>query len=208
MSDEKIRSTPPDGDKKAPPSGARRRGVASKRIKLLVDLVIFAMLAAVMFSLKVALAGIPNIEPVSLLIIVYTAVYRARALIPIYIYVFLEGLYFGFSVYWFGYLYVWAILWLVIMLIPKRLFLARGRRAIAAGALIAAVSGLFGLSFGTLMAPPQVLMFGLDMGRIWIWILNGIYFDLLHAAGNLAFGFAALPLVGLLRRLEEMRTFK
>ena len=177
-------------------------------MKAIVDLVIFSMLAAIMFTLKVVLAGIPNIEPVSLLIIVYTAVYRFRALIPIYIYVILEGLLFGFSVYWVGYLYVWAILWGVIMLIPRRVFDASGRRAVILGACLALISGAFGLAFGTLFAPSQIAIYGLSFDAMLAWIAAGLPYDLLHACGNFAFAAAALPLIRLIKKLESQRTFK
>ena len=207
MPDTTKKSVTEAGDR-PPASGNGRSKLISRRIKLLVDLVIFAMLAAVMFSLKVVLAGLPNIEPVSLLVIVYTAVYRVRALIPIYIYVVLEGLLFGFSVYWYGYLYVWTILWLAVMLIPRAAFAVSGKWAAVIAPLIALLSGAFGLAFGLLMAPPQVYYFGFSLDKIWAWVLAGIPYDVAHACGNFAFGFAALPLVSLLKKLEASRAFK
>ena len=196
------------GERSPAPRARRRQSIAYQIIKAVVDLVIFSMLASIMFTLKVVLAGIPNIEPVSLLIIVYTAVYRVRALIPIYIYVILEGLLFGFSVYWIGYLYVWAILWAVIMLIPRRAFDANGRRAAVLGVCLALISGAFGLSFGALFAPSQIAIYGLSFDAMLAWIASGLPYDILHGCGNFAFAAAALPLIKLIKKLESQRTFK
>ena len=205
---ENLKTIPEAGERSPAPAGRRKKTVAYRMLKAIVDLVIFSMLASIMFTLKVVLAGIPNIEPVSLLVIVYTAVYRFRALIPIYIYVVLEGLLFGFSVYWIGYLYVWAILWGVIMLIPRRAFDASGRRAALLGVCLALISGAFGLAFGALFAPSQLAIYGLSFDAMLAWIAAGLPYDVLHACGNFAFAAAAIPLIRLIKKLESQRTFK
>ena len=61
------------------------------------------MLGAIMFATKVIMEFLPNIHPLGLLTVVYTVVFRKRALIPIYIYVFLNGLFSGFSFWWLPY---------------------------------------------------------------------------------------------------------
>ena len=75
------------------------------------DLVLFAMLAAIMFCSKVVMEFLPNIHLLGVLTMVYTIVFRSKALIPIYGYVLLNGLYAGFSIWWVPYLYIWTILW-------------------------------------------------------------------------------------------------
>ena len=198
-----------DGEPSTPTRHTKHTSRARRRLRATTDLVIFAMLGALTFALKMALAGIPNIEPVSLLIIVYTAVYRFRALIPIYIYVFLEGLVFGFTNYWIGYLYIWAVLWLITMLLPRRIWSASGRTAVLAAVAISTVSAIFGLLFGALFAPAHAIVFGFkSWGEVLSWIAAGLVFDISHTVGNFAIGLAAIPLVRLIRRLEAARTFK
>ena len=58
-------------------------------------MVLMPILAAIIFVAKMAMAGIPNVEPVSLLIIAYTIVFGWKAIIPVYIYVGLEILIWG-----------------------------------------------------------------------------------------------------------------
>ena len=52
-------------------------------------MVIFAMLGTLMFCSKIILEVLPNIHLLGMLTMVYTIVYRRKALIPIYIYVFM-----------------------------------------------------------------------------------------------------------------------
>ena len=78
------------------------------------------MFGAMMFALKIAMSALPNIHPLGLIIMLLTVVYRTKALIPIYIYVFLEGIFY-FGVWWFPYLYIWTVLWGITMLLPKNM---------------------------------------------------------------------------------------
>ena len=65
-----------------------------------------------------------------------------------------NGIFCGFAAWWLPYLYLWAILWGVTMLLP------RGLRPRLAVPMYMAVCGLHGLLFGTLYAPAQALLFG------------------------------------------------
>jgi hypothetical protein len=62
--------------------------------------VVNALLAALMTVLQVVMAPLPNIEPVSLLILVYTLVYGGQVFYIVYTFVLLEGLLFGFHLWW------------------------------------------------------------------------------------------------------------
>lgn len=157
---------------------------------------IFAMLGAVMFASTYVMKVLPNIHLLGMLIMVLTLVYRQRALIPLYIYVFLEGLFGGFALWWIPYLYIWAVLWGVTMLLPRRM------PAKVAVPVYMLVCALHGLTFGLLYAPAQMLLFGLPLRSVPAWLAAGLPFDLLHAAGNLAAGTLIVPLAKLLQRLE------
>ena len=61
------------------------------------DLVIQALLGAILFAVQVALSPLPNIELVSILCLVYTLTFGVRALGAIYVFVLLEGLLYGFG---------------------------------------------------------------------------------------------------------------
>ena len=74
------------------------------------ELVRDAFLAAILLVLQVSLSWLPNVELVSLLLILYTLVFRRHVWFILYVFVILEGLIYGFGLWWFSYLYVWAIL--------------------------------------------------------------------------------------------------
>lgn len=168
----------------------------TKRRLTVREIAIFAMLGGIMFCSRLLMAALPNIHFVGTLTVAYTLTYRKKALIPLYVYVALEGIYaicIGMILWWLPYLYIWTILWGMTMLLPKRL--PQGVLAV----LLPLVSALHGLAAcGALYAPAQALMFGLDFNGMLAWIVAGIPFDLMHAFGNLLLGFLILPLYKLL----------
>ena len=165
-----------------------------KRFRHLFELVLFAMLATLMFVSKIIMEALPNIHLLALLITVYTVVFRAKALIPIYIYVLLNGLYGGFSLWWMPYLYIWTILWGAVMLLPKQM------KPTIACIVYATVACLHGFLYGVLYSPAQALLFGLDFEETVAWIIAGFPFDIIHGVSNFIVGFSALPLIKTLRK--------
>lgn len=161
------------------------------------DMIIFGMLGALMFAAKVAFEALPNIHPIAMFIMVFTVVYRVRALIPLYIFVLIFGLYYGFSIWWIPYIYIWTILWGMTMLLPKKM------PDKAAMIVYPIVCGLFGLLYGTLYAPAQAILFGYDFPTTLKWIAAGLPFDAIHGLSNLGLGLIVLPLSKVLARLEK-----
>ena len=147
---------------------------------------LFGILGGLTFAAKVAMMALPNIEPVSLLIMVYAVTLGKKCLFPIYIYVILELLLYGIGIWSVGYLYVWAALALASWLL-------RGMSSPFGWALLA---GGFGLLFGALFTPVCLLFGGPSFAVSW-W-LSGIPFDLIHGAANFAL---VLVLFAPLRRL-------
>ena len=162
-------------------------------------LVVFSMLGALMFASKQALEGLPNVHMLGMLTMVYTLVYRKYALIPVYIFVFLEGVWAGFGLWWYPYLYLWAVLWGATMLLPKKMPVE------VQIPVYMIVCALHGLCYGTLYAPFQCYAFlGGDWSKTVKWIALGFPWDVTHAIGNLAMGTLIVPMVRLLRKLETM----
>ena len=162
-------------------------------------MVLFAMLGTLMFVSKVIMEVLPNVHLLGALTVTYTVVFRTKALIPIYIYVALNGLYAGFSVWWIPYLYIWAILWAITMLLPKRM-----PRCLAAF-VYPALCALHGFAFGALYAPAQALMYGMNARQMLAWIVAGLPFDIVHGIGNFVAGLLVLPLSELMRKLVRRR---
>lgn len=174
--------------------------------------IIFAMLGAILFVGKLAFEALPNIHMVGMLIVTYTVVYRKYALIPIYVFVLLSGLFYGFAQWWLAYLYIWAVLWGMVMLLPQhtprflRKVLPQSAVRILQVGMYCGVCALHGLLYGTLYAPLWALIAHLSFRGMLLWIAAGLPADLLHCAGNLAMGALILPLALLLRRLEQRLT--
>ena len=161
------------------------------------EIAVFSMLGALLYASKLVMEVLPNIHIVGLLIMVYTIVYRKKALYPLYIYVMLTGFFAGFATWWIPYLYIWTVLWAVTMLLPKKM---PKRTATIVYAIVCALHGLF---FGVLYAPAQALLFGLDFEGMLAWIAAGFVFDAVHCAGNLCAGLLVWPLSQTLLRIER-----
>ena len=134
---------------------------------------VLALCTALVFGLQIALAALPNIEVVTLLFLVYTLYFGRRTLYIIYIFAVLEGLVYGFHVWWVMYLYVWTILWAAVTLL--------GRRPHPA-VFWAVVAAIFGLLYGLLCAVPYWIVGGYAAAFAW-WVA-GIPFDFIHCASN------------------------
>lgn len=161
------------------------------------EMCVFSMLGTIMFLSKLVMELLPNIHLVGTLTVVYTLVYRKKALIPIYINVLLVGVYGGFNYWWIPYIYIWTLLWGAVMLLPKSI---PQKAKIIVCPLI---SSLHGFLYGTLYSPAQALMFKLSLKQTIAWIIAGIPFDILHGVGNLILGFLILPLTTLLLKLSR-----
>ena len=136
------------------------------------ELVLIALLSALLLVAQVGLAFLPNIEVVSLLIILYTLFFKKKTLYIIYIFALLEGLIYGFGIWWIMYLYVWTILWGITMLLKEE----------KSPVIWAFISGFFGLLFGTLCSVPYFITGGVGMGISWI--ASGLLMDIIHGIGN------------------------
>ena len=162
------------------------------------EIAVFSMLSAIMLVSKIVMEGIPNVHLLGTFVVAFTLTYRAKALFPIYGYVFVNGIWEGFNPFsWLPELYLWLILWGAVMLLPKKM------PKVLAPIVYMLVSGLHGLSFGTLYAPAYALFSGMGWDRVWLWILAGLPFDLIHGIGNFVLGTLIVPIASLLRKLDK-----
>lgn len=150
-----------------------------------------------MYASKVMMEGLPNIHLVGVFTIAITLVYRKKALYPIYTYVLLNGLFGGFSMWWVPYLYIWTILWGATMLVPENI------PSKAKPIVYMILCSLHGFLYGTLYAPAQALMFGLDFKQTISWIVAGFPFDCIHGVSNFFCGLLIIPIVKALEKAEK-----
>lgn len=157
------------------------------------ELALFSVLGALTFAAKYAMSFLPNIEPVSLMTMLFAVVFGRKCLYPIYLYVSMEVLFYGIGLWNINYLYIWAIL-------AAAAYLFREMRHPLGWAMI---SGVFGLLFGALCGIVDVFIGGVPYA-VSKWI-SGIPFDIAHCAGNF---FIALVMFSPLRKLLEQQYAK
>lgn len=143
----------------------------TKSSRSVLNLAVLALCGGLMFGIQVAMQALPNIELVSLLVILFTLKFGLKSLSSIYVFVLLEGLLFGFHIWFFSYLYVWTLLAFAVWLL-------RDMRTPLGWAVL---SGIFGLLFGALCSLPY--FYGGAALALSYWI-SGIPFDLIHCVSN------------------------
>lgn len=161
------------------------------------EMAIFAMLGAVMYASKMLMEFAPNIHLLGTFIVAFTVVYRKKALYPIYIFVLLTGLLNGFAMWWIPYLYIWTVLWGIVMLLPKNI------PSKIKPIVYMAVCALHGFLYGTLYAPTQALLFGLNFKGMITWIIAGLPWDLVHGISNFFCALLVVPIVKVLHLAEK-----
>ena len=66
-----------------------------------------------------------------------------------------------------------------------------------------AVCAGHGFLFGTLYAPAQALLFGLDFKGMLAWIVAGLPWDFVHGVSNFFCGVLIVPLISVLRLADK-----
>ena len=136
------------------------------------ELLGLSLMAALMFGAKVALSFLPNVHLGALFLIAATLRFGPKALYTAFIYVMLEGLVYGFGLWWISYLYIWPLL--VLLALPLR--------KTKSYFVLSVLGALHGYLFGALCAIPVGVISGLAAGFSY-WIA-GIPFDLIHGTSN------------------------
>ena len=132
---------------------------------LLKELIVFSMLGTIMFLSDLLMEALPNIHAIAMFIALFTLLYRWKALIPLYIYIALMGVYSGLALWWIPYLYVWFPLWALMMIVPK------GAPDKLKFILATVFCSLHGITFGLLYTPGKAIMYGVNFEGMISWYL-------------------------------------
>lgn len=169
---------------------SKRQGRLSVR-----DLVLLALIGALMFGSKVVLAFLPNVHLNALFILLAVLLFGKRAFYSVFVYVMLEGLIYGFGIWFISYLYAWPLLTLVALAM-------RNNRSWLLWAVVAAGHGLI---FGALCSIPYIFIQGVPGAIAW-WI-SGLPFDCIHAGSNFVIVLVLLkPLYEITGKLVAKKT--
>lgn len=135
-------------------------------------LALAGLMGALLVVGKQALSGLPNIEVVSLLVVLFTLELPRETPAAITVFLLLQGVLYGFGLWWAMYIYVWYLLALLTWLL-RRMDKALGW---------ALLSGMYGLCFGGLCA--GVYLVAKSPAFALSWWISGLPYDVLHGAGN------------------------
>lgn len=163
-----------------------------KNSKLLIsvrEIALFGVLGGLTFAAKLVMSGLPNIEPVSLMVMLFAVTFGKKCIYPIYVYVAMEILVYGINLWNVYYLYVWLVL-------AVAAYLMRRNQEPLFWAILSAV---FGLSFGALCGITDIFVLGGIAPAVAKWT-SGIMFDVIHCGANFVI---ALLLFKPLRELME-----
>lgn len=127
---------------------------------------LLALLSAILLIGQIALGFLPNIEVVTLLIMVYSIVFRKKVFFIIYVFVLAEGLVYGFGIWWFNYLYVWSIQAVINLLFRKQ-------KSVVFWSIL---SGFYGITFGALCSLPYFAIGGPSAAFAY-WV-SGLAYDI------------------------------
>ncbi len=162
------------------------------------EIATFGMLGALMYASKMLMEFMPNVHLIGVFIVAFTLVYRAKALYPIYVFVFLTGLFNGFGLWWWPYLYIWLPLWGATMLLPKEM------PKYVKPFVYMVVCSLHGFLYGTLYSIYQSAVFlHFDFEKTIAWIVAGLPWDCVHGIGNLILGTLIIPITKVLILVEK-----
>jgi energy-coupling factor transport system substrate-specific component len=138
------------------------------------EIILFGVLGGLLSASQIALSFIPNIEIITFLIILFSMIYRKKALYIAWVFVMIMGFVYGFGLWWLGYLILWPLLSIFTCSIMEFI---NGKYL-----TLAIYSGIFGFLFGFFYAIPYAIFGGLNAGIVY-WIA-GIQFDIIHGIGN------------------------
>lgn len=132
------------------------------------------LLAAILNVAQVTLAFLPNIEIVTLLIIIFALNYKlSDTILIVVVFSTIQWLIYGF--------HTWAIMYYVIFSLYA-IIVYTLKKHINDCYKCALLSAFFGLIFGSLHAIPYLFLGGIN--SMIAYIINGLLFDLVHSYGN------------------------
>lgn len=155
----------------------KEKPVSSLALK---DITVIGVLVATLEVAKISLSFLPNVELVSLFIILYTLYFKRKIIYVIVIFVLMEGFLYGFSIWWVSYLYIWYLL-------AGLTYLFRRQQSAFCYAMI---GSLYGFSFGALLTPVTFLFqlfqtnFEQSLSFTFTWWIAGIPWDITHGISN------------------------
>ena len=141
-----------------------------------------AVMAAMLTALKFALSFVPNVEVVTLLVMVYAAVFGAAYALPaVLVFCAAEVALYGVG----GWVILYFVYWPMLAAVSCLLFAKRRNifLAVAVAALMSALFGVLSACCDTLYV--AVGLYEGDLAHYWLaYYVRGLYFDIVHVVSN------------------------
>lgn len=138
------------------------------------ELTNLSILGSLMFLGQYIFQFIPNIEVVSLFIIIFSLIYGKKIFYSIMLFELLMCFSYGFGIWILGYIVIWPMLAIITIVLKKYLIGNYFRLSL--------FSGSFGFLFGGCYAIFYIFVGGFSLAFTY-WI-SGIIFDIIHMLGN------------------------
>jgi len=136
------------------------------------DIVLIGLMLATIEIAKISLSAIPGVELVTLLMVLFTLTLKQKMYYTVAAFILLEGVLWGFGIWWFMYVYTWPFLVFVTLKMQKN-------ESVMVWSTFCA---LFGLFFGALCSLPYYVVGG--PGAAVSWWVAGIPTDITHCISN------------------------
>lgn len=150
--------------------------MSNKKRNITKDIALIGLMTALLTTGKMALSFIPNVEVVSFMILMFCVYFGRKTFIAVFCFVIIEGLLYGFTVYWFGYLYIWPLLCVLGCLAGKKSSIFS----------LTLINTFFGLLFGFMFSFIYIFLGSPHpgVGFALTWWIAGIPYDIIHGVGN------------------------
>lgn len=165
------------------------------------DIALIGLMVAIIEACKMAMSALPNIELTSFWVMMFTIFFGWKIIFVVPVFILIEGMVYGFGLWWVMYLYAWPLLVAITWLIRKQDSIW----------LFSIVSAAFGLCFGLLCAIPYFFIGYVDGGVMsgiimaFNWWIAGIPFDITHCVANFILMFVLYkPIRSLMLRVQKL----
>ncbi len=163
------------------------------------DIALMGMMVAIIEACKFVMASLPNIELTSFWLILFTLFIGWKIVFVVPVFILIEGMIYGFGLWWVMYLYAWPLLVLIVLVFRKQ----------DSVWIFSILSGMFGLCFGLLCSIPYFFIGWINGGLInglimaFEWWIAGIPFDIVHCIANfLLMMIMYRPMRNLMKHIE------
>ena len=164
------------------------------------DIALMGMMVAVIEACKFVMASLPNVELTSFWLIIFTLMIGWKIVFVVPVFILIEGLIYGFGMWWVMYLYAWPMLVLLTWIFRKQ----------DSVWVFSILSAAFGLCFGLLCAIPYFFIGFVDGGILsglimaFNWWIAGIPWDLVHGVANFVIMLVLYnPVSNVMKKIRE-----